>query len=954
MGKLVVFKMGVASSDSEVLATVQIALENARPTIEVNGKLPYPTLLLQHYHQWQVAYRSLVRHSRLDAPSRQQTNVSSLEDCTAAAHVLITGFNTWLQAPSFQPIRDTLLQQLAPSEAVRLLVQVDDRVLQQLPWHLWELYQWYPQLEIAISPSTYRQPEKPNHQHNQVRILAILGNSQGIDVQADRQLLQQLPQAEVQFLVEPQRWQLSDELWTSGWDILFFAGHSSSQGQQGTIGLNATEDLPLDQLCYALRKAIANGLQLAIFNSCDGLGLAHQLAALHLPQIIIMREPVPDRVAQMFLKYFLTEFAAGQSFHLSVRAARERLQGWEGEFPYASWLPMIIQNPIANPPTWRSLTTAAAPHQQHPPDGMITMVFTDLVGSTAMKNRLGGESSTANQHYVDRILMPHRERIQAELNNYGGRVVKTMGDGHFLVFTNAVQAVQWAVTLQRSHQHQAIPTPLGSLQVRIGMHTGTPLPDGDDFLGQEVDYAARVADLANGGQIVLSEVTAILIRNGNVPKCTTHTHGTRLLKGIGKVPVFELLYDGKSPGLLRTDKRPPVKWAALIATLGATFFVLGLRSLGWLQIPELRAFDQLMRQRPHENTDDRILIVEATEEDINRYGFPLPDITVAAIIQQLQTHQPRVIGLDIFRDRPVGNGHTQLMQLLRQNNTIIGLCSGKIADNPNKPGISPPPGMVLDRVGFSDVVKDPDDVLRRHLLFMQPRSDDPCQTEDALGVKTALHYLMAQGVDLEYLPSDRIQLNKTILTPLETNTGAYQNLDARGFQILLNYRATEEVARSVTVTDLLTGKVNPAWVNDKIVLIGVTAPISNATDYFSTPYSAGALPYKRFPGVMVQAHSVSQLISAVLDHRPLLWVLPAWGEGVWILGWAAIGSLIGGYCHRMSMAGTATAVALGGLYGTCWFCLLQGGWLPLLPPAIGLLSTSASITIYKIFWNLRV
>ncbi len=953
MGKLVVFKMGVASSESDVLATVQIALENARPTIEVSGKLPNPAHLLQHYNQWQVAYRSLVRHSRLDAPSRQQTNVSRLEDCAATAAALVTSFNTWLQAPSFQPIRDTLLQQLAPSEAIRLLVQVDDRVLQQLPWHLWELYQRYPQLEIAISPFTYRQPEKPARHRNQVRILAILGNSQGIDVQADRQLLQQLPQAEVQFLVEPQRWQLS-ELWTAGWDILFFAGHSSSQDQQGTIGLNATEHLSLDQLCYALRKAIAGGLQLAIFNSCDGLGLAHQLAALHMPQVIVMREPVPDRVAQLFLKYFLTEFSAGQSFHLSVRAARERLQGWEGEFPYASWLPMIVQTPIADPPTWQSLATATAPHQQNPPDGMITMAFTDLVSSTAMKNHLGGESSTANQHYVDRILMPHRERIQAGLSNYGGRVVKTIGDGHFVVFASAIQAVQWAVALQRSHQHQPIPTPLGPLQVRIGMHTGNPLPDGDDFLGQEVDYAARVADLANGGQIVLSEVTAILIRNGNVPGCTTHAQGERLLKGIGKVPLFELLYDGKSPGLLRTDKRPPVKWAALVATLVATFLIMGLRSLGWLQIHELRAFDQLMRQRPNEGMDDRILIVEATEEDINRYGFPLPDATLAAVIQQLQTHQPRVIGLDIFRDRPIGTGHAQLMQLLRQNNPIIGLCSGKIADNPNKPGISPPPGMVLDRVGFSDAVKDLDDVLRRHLLFMQPRPDDPCQTEDALSVKMALHYLMAQGIELQLLPGDRIQLNTTIIAPLETNTGAYHKLDARGFQILLNYRSTEAVARRVTVTDLLAGKVDSTWVNDKIVLIGVTAPISNATDYFSTPYSAATLPYKQFPGVVIQAHFVSQLISAVLDHRPLLWVLPGWGEGLWILGWAAIGSLIGGYCHRMLMAGMVTTVALGGLYGICWLVLLQGGWIPLIPPTIGLLSTSIGVIIYKVFRNLRV
>ncbi len=58
-----------------------------------------------------------------------------------------------------------------------------------------------------------------------------------------------------------------------------------------------------------LRKAISRGLQLAIFNSCDGLGLANDLAELNIPQIIVMRSPVPDLVAQEFLKHFLKAFS---------------------------------------------------------------------------------------------------------------------------------------------------------------------------------------------------------------------------------------------------------------------------------------------------------------------------------------------------------------------------------------------------------------------------------------------------------------------------------------------------------------------------------------------------------------------------------------------------------------------------------------------------------------------
>jgi tetratricopeptide (TPR) repeat protein len=106
------------------------------------------------------------------------------------------------------------------------------------------------------------------------------------------------------------------------------------------------------ELWYGLRKAVENGLKLAIFNSCDGLGLARQLDDLQIPQIIVMRELIPDIVAQEFLKYFLDELSKNRPFYLAVKAARERLQGLESKFPCASWLPVIYQNPSEEPFAW--------------------------------------------------------------------------------------------------------------------------------------------------------------------------------------------------------------------------------------------------------------------------------------------------------------------------------------------------------------------------------------------------------------------------------------------------------------------------------------------------------------------------------------------------------------------------------------------------------------------------
>lgn len=185
---------------------------------------------------------------------------------------------------------------------------------------------------------------------------------------------------------------------------------------------------------------------------------------------------------------------------------------------------------------------------------MVTMVFTDLVNSTAVKNHLEGSDITArNCLYRDTILFPHRERVENTLANYGGRKVETIGDAFFLVFPNPIQALLWSVAIQKNHAEAPIPTPLGSLQLTIGMHTGCPLADGDKFIGQEVDYTARVAALASAGQILLSEVTATFVRDARIDEILLHCHGDRNLKGIGEVPIFEALYDNKQPQPLKQN-----------------------------------------------------------------------------------------------------------------------------------------------------------------------------------------------------------------------------------------------------------------------------------------------------------------------------------------------------------------------------------------------------------------
>lgn len=129
--------------------------------------------------------------------------------------------------------------------------------------------------------------------------------------------------------------------------MVFFAGHSASSANLGTgyLKINATNRLTIADLKYALKQSIEQGLKLVIINSCDGFGLANELLAIQLPQAIVMREPVPDVVAQQFLHNFLLAFTSGLPVYQAVRSAREQLQGLEDLYPCASWLPVLCQNP---------------------------------------------------------------------------------------------------------------------------------------------------------------------------------------------------------------------------------------------------------------------------------------------------------------------------------------------------------------------------------------------------------------------------------------------------------------------------------------------------------------------------------------------------------------------------------------------------------------------------------
>ncbi len=364
MPKLVVLKItGNGAKGFDII--LEISPNISSPQIETIGHLPpNPDLFNQNKAHWEK-YRFLGAPYRIKARKiireNEENHHQSIINCQNSATELSHNFNQWLQSPQFHHINNKLRENLNPSEEIRILLRTEDNDIRKLPWQEWEVLQSYSQAEIAFSSlQSVAQFPTINKTKNKVRILAILGHKQGIDINQDQQILEKLPHAEIKFLVEPEKKEINDQLWEQNWDIIFFAGHSETEGEIGRIYINSLPNiwensLTIDELWYGLRKAVENGLQLAIFNSCDGLGLSQKINDLIIPQMIIMRELVPDQVAQEFLKYFLLEYAKGKSLYLAVKEGKERLKILKDQFPCANWLPIIFQHPQIIPPTWSDL-----------------------------------------------------------------------------------------------------------------------------------------------------------------------------------------------------------------------------------------------------------------------------------------------------------------------------------------------------------------------------------------------------------------------------------------------------------------------------------------------------------------------------------------------------------------------------------------------------------------------
>ncbi|MEA5466342.1 putative bifunctional diguanylate cyclase/phosphodiesterase [Leptothoe sp. PORK10 BA2] len=402
------------------------------------------------------------------------------------------------------------------------------------------------------------------------------------------------------------------------------------------------------------------------------------------------------------------------------------------------------------------------------------------------------------------------------------------------------------------------------------------------------------------------------------------------------------LYRRWSKRLLKRVLKVPFGCRSIIvASLAATLLVTGVKSIGLLQRFELWNFDSLSRLRPSIGNDPRIMIVGITEDDLQRYGWPLSDQVVAIALKRIQQYQPRVIGLDLYRSNPNSSGREALKAQLSAQNLITII---NVGDSPSPREQPYLPDVPWERIGFNDIAIDPDGVVRRSLLFV----DFPDKAYYAFPLRVALAYLAPRSIRFSYTP-ESMALGEHELPLLAPHDGGYQNIDSSGYQILLRYRSSPQPVQTISLQQLLEGDFETSQITDNIVLLGAVAP--SLKDDFYTPYSGDQRKQVMMSGITLNAHIISHLLD-IADGKPSFYrFFPRWGETLWILIWASIAGFFTWHTKRpvvLFILNLGLILLLWGLSSTLVSILI---WTPLVEPLVGFLVAGAMVIGQKALYR---
>lgn len=368
-----------------------VNLKRKNDPLSLSTTLAYPTALDRFYGNWQRAYKSFYSQSlRGKAQLSEAITLTEVDwrfKLAQAEAKLLTEFHAWLQCQELYEIRAEIAQVSrragpdAEFDFVDVFITTNSPTLDALPWETWEIAKEggvQNAIRIIRAPKQIRHaPVSPRA--GKPRILVIAGDDTGLeltsDLQSSRQQLKgkaeltslgwKISSQEVAELKQQLLDALADE---QGWDAILFFGHSDgSSTLGGELALAPNSWIGIKEIEHHLVEAKQRGLQFALFNSCDGLQIAETLINLGLSQVLVMREPIHNRVAQQFLVDFLKGLAQHQDVYEAMSGAVRSLKADHNlSYPSAFLIPSLFCHPQADlfwvsPKNWKTTVKKLLP-----------------------------------------------------------------------------------------------------------------------------------------------------------------------------------------------------------------------------------------------------------------------------------------------------------------------------------------------------------------------------------------------------------------------------------------------------------------------------------------------------------------------------------------------------------------------------------------------------------------
>ena len=361
-----------------------------------------------------------------------------------------------------------------------------------------------------------------------------------------------------------------------------------------------------------------------------------------------------------------------------------------------------------------------------------------------------------------------------------------------------------------------------------------------------------------------------------------------------------------------------------VGPYAAAFAVLAiLRSTGLAQTIDLVVYDLITNQRPAgSGTDTPITLIGIEETDIQRFGWPIDDGLFCDAFDRLNQGGVDVIGFDIYRDKGVGPQQQCLRDRFRDEPTLVSIFN--VAS-----GIGPVPETPEERQSYNDLSLDADGVLRRDLVHVTG--------QDAATVSFAMRVMEVATGDRSLRSAMDAGTHDDAW--LSADGGGYVNeVDAGlGMQRLLRFREPWSYPL-YSLAQLLDGDVPAEAMQDKIVMIGSTAP--SLRDLFNVPHTRFRKTEEVFQvsGVEIHANRVATLLDHYNGTLKPGWIMPGWGNQTLLLVCMAAGILLGEVVPKLRRSVLLVAGLSAGLAGGLGWLLWQHVWVGMSMPLTGLLS----------------